>query len=140
MSKQLYSCGFLVDESRENVLLIRKNKPEKQKGRLNGVGGKVESGETFRMAMEREFQEEAGMSVDSWKETVLLSGEFYEVQFFWAIGDLSKAVSMTDEKLEIHRIDSIINNRDVLTNLKWIIPVLFDKTIDNLVAIEMVPC
>lgn len=140
MSKQLYSCGFLVDQSRESVLLIRKNKPEKQKGRLNGVGGKVEDGETFRMAMEREFQEEAGMHVTSWKETVLLIGEHYEVQFFWAVGDLSKAVSMTEEKLEIHRVDSLVNNRDVLTNLKWIIPVMFDKTIDNMMAVELVPC
>lgn len=140
MPKQLYSCGFLVDENRENVLLIRKNKPEKQKGRLNGVGGKVEEGETFKMAMEREFREEAGMDVPSWDETVLLTGEHYEVQFFWAIGDLSKAVSMTDEKLEIHRLDSLINNKELLTNLKWIIPVMFDRTIGNLHAVELVPC
>lgn len=140
MPKQLYSCGFLVDENRENVLLIRKSKPEKQKGRLNGVGGKVEEGETFKMAMEREFREEAGMDVSSWDETVLLTGEHYEVQFFWAIGDLSKAVSMTDEKLEIHRLDSLINNKELLTNLKWIIPVMFDRKIGNLHAVELVPC
>ena len=139
MQRQLYSCGFLVDENRENVLLIRKNKPEKQKGRLNGVGGKVEDGETFRMAMEREFKEEAGMDVSSWDETVLLTGEHYEVQFFWAVGDLNKATSMTDEKLEIHRIDSIVGNRDVLTNLKWIIPVLFDRKIGNIRVDEVVP-
>lgn len=44
MARQTYVCGFLFDRSFENVLLIRKNRPEKQKGRLNGVGGKVEEG------------------------------------------------------------------------------------------------
>jgi 8-oxo-dGTP pyrophosphatase MutT (NUDIX family) len=43
-----------------NVLLVRKNRPEWQKGRLNLVGGKIEPGETPEEAAVRELYEEAG--------------------------------------------------------------------------------
>ncbi len=138
MPKIQYVVGFLFDEVRENVLLIRKSKPERQKGRLNGVGGKLEAGETFRQAMEREFQEEAGMTILAmdWNESVTLVGPEYEVAFFWCIGDLSLAKTMTDEPLEIHRVDSLVGNKDVLTNLKWIVPLSFDGTLHPLRAVE----
>jgi 8-oxo-dGTP diphosphatase len=138
MARQTYVCGFLFDRNFENILLIRKNRPEKQKGRLNGVGGKVEEGESFRQAMEREFREEAGITIsgDDWNECVELVGPDYEVNFYWYFGDLSEAKSMTDEPLEIHRVDSLIGNKDVLTNLKWIIPRCFDITLHTTRAVE----
>ncbi len=43
-------AGFLFDESRERVVLIKKQKPEWQSGRLNGVGGKIEPGELGDMS------------------------------------------------------------------------------------------
>jgi 8-oxo-dGTP diphosphatase len=53
-----YVAGFLFDSKRENVVLIRKNKPEWQADKLNGVGGKIEDGEVPAAAMFREFTEE----------------------------------------------------------------------------------
>ena len=46
----------------DNVVLIRKSRPEWQAGRLNGVGGKVEEGEDPYQAMRREFWEETGVN------------------------------------------------------------------------------
>lgn len=40
-----YVAGFMKDFS-DNVALVRKNKPKWQAGRLNGVCGGIEDGET----------------------------------------------------------------------------------------------
>jgi hypothetical protein len=37
-----YVCGFMFANDFTEVALIRKNKPEWQRGKLNGIGGKVE--------------------------------------------------------------------------------------------------
>lgn len=50
--------GFAFDDKLLNVALIKKKKPEWQKGYLNGVGGKVKDGEGYHEAMTREFEEE----------------------------------------------------------------------------------
>jgi 8-oxo-dGTP diphosphatase len=135
---QVYVCGFLFSPDRTRVLLIRKNRPEWQRDRLNGVGGKVEAGETLPQAMRREFREEAGMDVPEadWRHVVTLSGRDdggsgadWEGHFFRAFGDVERAVAMTDEKLEIHLVQAL--PRDTIPNLHWMIPLMLD---DDVVA------
>lgn len=46
----------------DDVLLVHKNKPDWQKGRLNLVGGKVEEGEDAITCAVRELKEETGLS------------------------------------------------------------------------------
>ncbi len=41
-----YVLGFAFDEDYEWVALIKKNRPQWQAGKLNGVGGKIEPNET----------------------------------------------------------------------------------------------
>lgn len=53
-----YVLGFAFCE--DTVLLIKKQRPEGQKGQLNGLGGLVEEGELPKEAMIREFHEETG--------------------------------------------------------------------------------
>ena len=53
-----YEVGFEFTASNDLVLLIRKNRPEWQKGKLNGIGGHIKVGETPLEAMRREFEEE----------------------------------------------------------------------------------
>ena len=45
----------------EKVLLVKKDRPAWQSGRLNLVGGKIEAGETPEQAALRELKEEAGL-------------------------------------------------------------------------------
>ncbi len=63
-----YVVGYCFSHDFSMVALIKKLKPAWQKGKLNGVGGKLEPGESPREAMAREFNEEAGIttSPDWW--------------------------------------------------------------------------
>lgn len=55
-----YVLGFMFNLAESKVLLVWKNRPAWQAGKLNGVGGKIEEGETPIQAMNREFAEETG--------------------------------------------------------------------------------
>lgn len=63
--KTQYVVGFAFD-AYGAVALINKQKPEWMKGRWNGIGGKIEPGETPQAAMQREFKEEAGQDIATW--------------------------------------------------------------------------
>lgn len=125
MSKvQAYVCGFLFSSDRSRVLLIRKNRPAWQAGLLNGVGGKIEAGETPEEAMVREFYEEAGVRVGGWQECVVLSGTDWRGHFFRAFGDLEACRAATDEQLEVHSTRPL--PAEVIPNLRWMIPLMMD--------------
>lgn len=133
---QEYVCGFLFSEDRSRVLLIRKRRPAWQAGKLNGVGGKIEAGETPAQAMRREFREEASLELpeSAWQHIVTLSGDDdagagrgWAGHFFRAFGDVDTANAMTDEALEIHLTTALPD--DVISNLKWMIPLLLDDEV-----------
>jgi 8-oxo-dGTP diphosphatase len=58
-----YVLGFAFTPE-GSVALIEKARPVWQAGRLNGIGGHREQGETAVMAMAREFKEEAGLTIE----------------------------------------------------------------------------
>lgn len=123
--------GFLMDEDAERVILVRKNRPEWQAGKLNGVGGKVEPGENLFRAMEREFNEEAGVVVPArrWRQFAKLTWEEGIVHFFRQfvpMNVLDNCWTRTDESIEVHRICTLGEpgpGRDcVVPNLLWLVP------------------
>lgn len=67
-----YVCGFLICRTSQTnwVALIRKARPSWQAGRLNGIGGSIEPGETALSAMRREFEEEAGVVIEDWRASL----------------------------------------------------------------------
>jgi 8-oxo-dGTP diphosphatase len=126
-----YSCGFLFSADRRRVLLIRKRRPAWQAGKLNGLGGKIEPGETPLDCMRREFFEEAGVDIAGWQEVLTLSGGddagsgvAWRGHFFRAFGDLDAPRAITDEQLERH--DVLALPPDVIPNLRWMIPLMLD--------------
>jgi 8-oxo-dGTP diphosphatase len=119
-----YVCGFLFHPQRKAVALIRKNKPEWQAGKLNGIGGKVEHLETPAEAMEREFLEEAGVRVDRWK--LIRTEEFLtgaSVHFFCATAQQDEWDSIKQvESEEIVKWAGDINDPNLMYNLRYLIP------------------
>jgi 8-oxo-dGTP diphosphatase len=117
-----YVTGFLFSPDGSKVCLIKKNRPSWQKGRLNGIGGHIEAGETPQDAMTREFMEEAGVTIN-WRQFLVVTGKQYELYVFTARTDGTnhmKVHTATDEIVGWYSIDSLPDN--ILPNLKWIIP------------------
>lgn len=128
-----YVLGFLFDPSKKDVVLIKKLKPEWQKGRLNGVGGKIEENETPLEAMRREFKEETGVEIQEWREFLQLSGHHFAIHAFVAFSLHAYDVkSMEKEKVKVYKVNRLNFNKTI-GNLRWIIPLAIDK--DNIYSI-----
>lgn len=128
-----YVAGFVFSADFEQVALIRKNKPEWQAGKLNGIGGKVEAGETTIAAMNREFAEEAsGATQDFVGFATLGDGETFDVRFFAGVGEPDCLISSEDEKIEVVQVRDIHALReDMIENLPWLIALAIDKMQDG---------
>lgn len=123
--------GFLLDDAvpPTDVVLIRKNRPEWQAGLLNGVGGKIEPGETVLEAMAREFVEETGVSIESWEPFARLKWEegiVHFLRYFATPETLCACSTITDESIEVHKIHTLgmpgPGRANVTPNLRWLVP------------------
>lgn len=126
-----YVLGFLFSNAPEfsRVVLIRKKKPEWQAGKLNGVGGKVEKGETALDAMRREFLEECGVKKENWVPFALLDYPDARVWCFAAEDGmlLDGAVrTMTDEEVVVCPSMSPWRLKGRLPNLSYLIPMAME--------------
>ena len=116
-----YVVGFMFDETKTRVLLIHKKRPTWQEGKLNGIGGRIEAGETPDDAMRREFNEEVGIDCDSWKYFCTLSDEReWQIDFFYAVGDVYSVETLTDEIPQVFSVNALPSM--VIPNLRWLIP------------------
>jgi len=124
-----YVVGFLFDGPAKYVALIRKQKPAWQAGKLNGIGGKIEPGETPLQAMEREFAEEAGVADLRWQATAVIQGGSFELHVFHAFdGRILSARTMEDELVEIHPVQVLLGRRDLMPNLMALIALALDDS------------
>jgi 8-oxo-dGTP pyrophosphatase MutT (NUDIX family) len=116
-----YVAGFLFEG--DNVALIRKLRPAWQTGKLKGIGGHIEHGETPTQAMTREFLEETGYrtTATQWWPFAILSGENHVVHFFASYGALKELKSTTDEEVIVIPI-SEVTAENAIPNLTWLIP------------------
>ena len=129
MSREYYEyvCGFAF--AQDQVLLIEKKRPHWQAGRLNGIGGHIEEGESPLDAMNREFFEETGLAYHpygegNWQHFATLKVDYGCIYFFYFDGKwefLRQARSTTDEKLVWCNLTSI-NVYNAIPNLTWLIP------------------
>lgn len=128
MSKIKYVVGFAIDG--QNILLLKKNRgPEFLIGKLNGVGGKVEPGESFQEAMEREFIEETSCPYNlEWRYALELEYSNCIIQFFYSITGLkSNNVTLIAEDEELFWFNVLDDDKDELVqNLNFILPLIYE--------------
>jgi len=129
---QSYVAGFLFSLCEQSVALIEKRTPEWQRGYLNGIGGKNETGETPCEAMAREFQEEAGLKTapENWTTFAIVTRpNHYEVHFMFSHdARIHEVRSQEQEQVCIHNPANLPKN--VLPNLRWLIAMSLDKELD----------
>jgi 8-oxo-dGTP diphosphatase len=121
-----YVLGFAFDEAGAQVALIIKARPSWQAGRLNGIGGKVEPGETALQAMVREFREEADVVTEEaeWEFYAHLRGDEFEVCTFRTTLDglrFAQLRSCTDEPVVAMPVYSEHLGKHALSNVPWLI-------------------
>lgn len=112
-----YVVGFLFHG--DMVALIEKKRPAWQKGKLNGIGGHIEPGETPYESMRREFNEEADADIASWEHYCTVYYTDSIIHFFRAFESAS-IKTITDEELCWKPISNIPEN--TIPNLHWLIP------------------
>jgi 8-oxo-dGTP diphosphatase len=124
MNRELV-VGFLFDKGFTHVALIRKLKPARQAGRLNGIGGKVEPGEAPLAAMRREFMEEAGLDIEDWNlfnKMTGPNGTEFSLYFYWAVGDVHAVRTMEAEHVSVVPVATALSGAlQTLGNLPWLV-------------------
>jgi 8-oxo-dGTP pyrophosphatase MutT (NUDIX family) len=141
-----YVLGFAFSryEDELNVLLIKKDHPEWQKDKYNGLGGGVEKNEQPIDAMIREFKEECGISSEAsdWKLKGMMHGRFGIVHIFVSnslpiysyrktTSEMPKVFRLRHNgsfKFNIDSLDTIWY--DSIENLKWLVPMMLDDAYD----------
>lgn len=126
-----YVCGFMFSSDCSRVLLIEKNRPNFQKGKLNGIGGKIEASDlTIVDAMIREFREETSIetTVDDWTKLAVLYGIDWIVSFFYSFSEKhSLAQTTTDETIYSIRVNTL-KTKNLMSNLHVLIPLALDTS------------
>ena len=110
--------GIITDN--KEILLLKKNNPDWQKGLYNGIGGKVELNTTPLETIIKKCQEELGVNISNWIELDSeISSSGIEIVYFLTTlneGEIKKLQSQTDERAELFSINNLPTN--ILQDLK----------------------
>ena len=110
--------GIITDN--KEILLLKKNNPDWQKGLYNGIGGKVELNTTPLETIIKKCQEELGVNISNWIELDSeISSSGIEIVYFLTTlneGEIKKLQSQTDERVELFSINNLPTN--ILQDLK----------------------
>lgn len=110
--------GIITDN--EEILLLKKNNPDWQKGLYNGIGGKVELNTTPLETIIKKCQEELGVNISNWIELDSeISSSGIEIVYFLTTlneGEIKNLQSQTDERSELFSINNLPTN--ILQDLK----------------------
>jgi len=129
MSEHIPSTlGFIYTPDYKYVLLIQKQRPVFHAGKLNGLGGKQEEGESVRACISREVEEESTLRIDpeSWQQMAVMSWLEWHVEVFAVVynGDIEDIASLASEEVAWYPVNDL--PKHVMSNLPWLIPLGID--------------
>jgi len=106
-----YTLSFIFTPELDMVWLIKKVKPEWQKGLYNGIGGKIEGGENVLFSAKREIKEESGTEIENLIRVgeingLNMDGEKFCVTVFTAISD-KRLETKTIEKVRLVHLSNL---------------------------------
>lgn len=120
-----YVLGFAFSRDKKDMVLISKLRPEWQKGKLNGVGGKIEDGERRFHAMIREFKEETGVDTNftNWQLFAkIVFDNNCQIDCFKLFDNLIYGCkTVEDEQIKIIAVDTALFNQPIMHNLPILI-------------------
>ena len=110
--------GMITDN--KEILLLKKNNPDWQKGLYNGIGGKVELNTTPLETIIKKSEEDLGINISNWRELDSeISSSGIEIVYFLTTlneNEIKKLQSQTDERAELFSINNLPTN--ILQDLK----------------------
>jgi 8-oxo-dGTP pyrophosphatase MutT (NUDIX family) len=128
-----YTIGVALSE--DHVVLVRKNRPAWQAGRINFPGGKMELGETPEQCIARKFAEETGVftNVSMWDRVGVMYGENtanhedgWKVHILRAESFLFDGVrTMEDEEVILVDRDRFLVDPDLLSSYIGNLPAIY---------------
>lgn len=123
-----YSIGLMkfLDE----IVLLKKARPENQRGLLNFPGGKIEEDESPRQCMAREWMEETGVYTyeSDWKQRLEVIGSDYMLYVFTTFpADRCELKFTAEEPVRWYGL-SWIDYDKCVPSLRWMIPLLLDES------------
>jgi len=128
-----YTVGLIFDKSLSRIALMEKTHPEWQKGKLNGIGGKVEKEESDLECLVREIEEETSLQTkpEAWTQFASMIGEDWQVNFYVTAydGPEESVKTVTDEKVGWYSANDLPSK--VITDLIWLVPLALDKLKNN---------
>lgn len=128
MNVQRMVLGFIFSNDNSKVVLCKKKKPKWQKGKYNGVGGKVEEEDNLDLsfAMRREAYEETGLSIDDWTKciTFTCAGGIVHVFSTYVHPNVFERIKSGEEEIRVFDVNKL--PKTVIPNLKWMVPMLLD--------------
>lgn len=104
-----FTMGIIFSADLANVYLLRKDHPEWQAGLLNGVGGKLNTGESYAVCMAREGKEESGYSGE-WQHLGSMRGQndvgAFQCEVFYSVmaAKVKEPKTCEAEKIEKHPV------------------------------------
>lgn len=125
--------GYNDGDGSTYVVLVRKSKPEWQRGKLNGIGGLVEDSDpNGTSAMIREFKEETGVQTraEDWlhyAELKLENGDNVIVFKGFAPGYVEVSGTPEEPVRWVDVKDIVMGDSEMISNLRWLIPMALDQ-------------
>lgn len=139
MDKREYVVCYVLDPEKQSVVLIHKQRgPAAVIGQWNGLGGKIEVGETQEQTASREVQEESGLRIQTtdWEHLGTLKGPSYTLHFLWAISpDMHEAFTNETEPVAFVNINTL--PEPIMNNVKWMLPLICDDDVIGFGTLEM---